>query len=218
MHCIRVVLMTAALWSWAAAALGQMLPRIPEPMHHVGIHLHGTEVSIHAPEPAVPGGVLPLYNYGESYDAAADALNGLAYNDQFGFMLHGIVSLPAETAFWFKQVNKSPGLQIHQGGMRANRANHSYQAILETPGDTWTWNGSMAHHWFAVADPGAYETTLEVYVGDAVSGLPDPGFTPAQTTLRFVYVPEPAAGIIGLVGAALLVGRRGRINGGIGRC
>jgi hypothetical protein len=218
MHGIRVVLVTAALWGSASVAFGQVLPQIPQPMHHVGIGLDAALVSIHEPDPAVPGGVLPLYNYGESYDAPADALNGLAYNDQFGFMPHGLVSLPAETAFWFRQVNKSPGLQIRQGGMRSNRANHTYQPILDAPGDTWKWNGSMAHHWFAVADPGIYETTLEVYVGDAVSGMPDPGFTPAQTTLRFVYVPEPAAGMMVLLGAVLLVGRGRRIGRRDGPC
>lgn len=174
------------------SAIAAELPQIPDPMIHLGIEVSGTDVIAHAPDPALPNNTLPLYNYGETYDAPADVLDGLAYNDQFGWVAHGFITLPAESAIFLKLISKSDGLSTFEGGMRWNRANHSYATILDVPGATWAWGGSMTHHWYAAAEPGLYQATYELYVGDIATGDPVPDYSADRITLQFTYLPEPA--------------------------
>ncbi len=214
---IRLMVCVALLLS-ATPIMAAQLPQIPTPMHHLGIALNGNAVEIHGPDPVIPGGMLPLYSYDDpTYDAPADVLDDAAYNDQFGWILEGIISKPAGSSFFLKLIAKDAGLSTYEGGMRMHRANHTYATILDTPGDVWEYPESMTHHWYAVPDdaPGVYALTYEVFLGDAFTAEPLSGYTSDQITLTFVYVPEPGMAAAMLMMCGALTMRRRKHQGGV---
>jgi len=155
-------------------------------------------------------------------------LNGKHYNAQLGWMPMnaGSWTLPSGLALWIKTLSVTgPGtLEVYEGGQGATSpvlpmSAHTLDPILGV-GQPWKWfdpdvvagntappfpasgSGIMVHNWYATTTPGRYAVDYEVYVGDAVTGQADPGYTPATTRIRLV--PEPstlgllALGVLGL--------------------
>ncbi|VAX40044.1 hypothetical protein MNBD_PLANCTO03-2202 [hydrothermal vent metagenome] len=84
--------------------------------------------------------------------------------------------------------------------------------MLGTDGNNgpWQWGGTMTHNWYAAMAAGDYDTTYEVYVGDAATGQPLDGYTADQVTLLFTAIPAPGTlAVLGLGSIGLLRRRRG---------
>lgn len=187
-----------------AANAGAQWPQSNGQMWHVMIGFDGTDITITAPENPAP---LELVDYGESYTAPADVLDGKMYNDQYGWLPSGIFTPPTGTAIWIAQTGATAGLEAFEGGMRPMRPNHTYAPIFTGSATPWQWGGAMTHHWYAADELGAYEADFEVYIGD-LTGAPLSQYGSDTVTLRWDAVPAPGAGAVLLAGALAVCRRR----------
>ncbi|MFQ5423602.1 MAG: PEP-CTERM sorting domain-containing protein [Phycisphaerae bacterium] len=201
-------LMIAAAWMLSGApAVAGVWPHNVGAMDHFLIDLQGTAITVTPPN---PGGPLPLRTFGESYTPPADVLDGKGYNDQFGWLAGGIFSPPTGGAIWIRVLSQTPGLETYRGGMRPMTPMHTYNPIFGTAGSPliWQWDGTMTHNWYAVAALGDYSASYEVYVGDAATGSPLPGYTSDTVSLAWQYVPEPATAWLLALGGSVIFRRR----------
>lgn len=202
----RFVLGSAALVLVAGStADAQVWPRVVGEMSHIMVQFDGTDVHLHAES----NGRRVLRNFGDSHTAPADVLDGMWYNDQYGWLADGFFSPPTDAAFWVRELDQPAALETYEGGMRMMRADHTYDPIFGTDGspDFWKWSGIMTHNWYASSAPGAYDVMYEMYVGDAITGAPLAGYGSDTVTLRFI----PAPGSLAMLGlGTLAVARRRR--------
>lgn len=207
----KTITMTAAAavsFGAAAAALaGDAWPQSNGPMWHIMIDFDGSNINVTAPLNTEP---MPLVNYGEAYTAPADVLDGKMYNDEYGWLAGGIFTPPSETAIWILETSATEGLETYQGGMRPVRDTHTYAPIFTDIVTPWMWNGTMTHNWYAVASPGAYEASYEVYIGD-LTGVPLPQYGSDTVTLHWSAIPTPGTAMVLLgAGAPATLRRRRR--------
>ena len=159
-------------------------------------------------------------------------LNGRHINAQLGWLAEnaGSWTVPSGSAIWIKQTSVTgPGtLDVYEGGQGAASAllpldQHTLDPIF-VGGQAWKWfdpdivasngtppfpasgSGIMVHNWYATDTPGPYEIEYRVYVGDAGTGLADPGYTPADVTVS--WVPEPTTLALLSLGTLWLVRHR----------
>jgi len=188
----------------AAAATADTWPRNVGEMVHLQVSFDGTAVSITQPVEQN----LELRNFSESYTPPADVLDNKGYNDQYGWMASGFWDLPAGSSVWIRVLNQTAGLETYEGGMRSMTPMHTYSPIFGTQGspDIWQWDGTMTHNWYAASDPGTYQATYSVYIGDD-QGTPINGLDSDSITISWQYVPSPATAPF-LAFSLLLVSRR----------
>jgi|GEM_PF-970547 len=124
--------------------------------------------------------IMALTDYCEFYEGAAGALDGMAYNGQYGWLANGFISLPPQYDIWIEVLEQSDGLMTYEQG--------TYQPIFGTEGsDTrWRWSGIMTHNWYAVMEPGFYFATYRVYVADA-NGEPVEGYAANDITVEWEF-------------------------------
>lgn len=194
----------------ATSTLAAAVPNVVGGMRHAMVRLEAGAISVEIDDPSDPlTGPVALNHFpGETYDAGG-VLNDTYYADRYGWMADGFITLDPGQHVWVEALSTTPGLRAYAGGMRSNRANHSYAPILGTDGgaSAWMWSGMMTHNWYAADMPGVYSALYRVFVGDD-NAEPIPGFTDATVSFEFIAVPSPSACM--LAGAAMLYGLRRR--------
>ncbi|MCA9256493.1 MAG: dockerin type I repeat-containing protein, partial [Phycisphaerales bacterium] len=148
------------------------------PMRHILITMPATDIIVgfdHDPELS-----MPLTDYCETYAAPADILDGLAYNGEYGWLANGFISLPSDLDIWIELLEQTEGLATYEA--------NTFAPIFTTDGSDarWRWSGAMTHNWYTAREPGAFEATYRVYVGDA-NGDPVEGYTSAIVTLDWFF-------------------------------
>ena len=157
-------------------------PQLGGPMLHLLVAQSGNAISI-SYETQVSGPV-EMYQYpSETYTGPAAVLNGTYYNAQFGWLANGFFSLPQGSGVFVQRIASSPNLRVYNA--------FDFAPILGTEGspDVWQWTGEMTHNWYAVDGPGQYAATYRVYVGDAATMQPLPGWGDDMLTLEW-FVPS----------------------------
>lgn len=179
------------------------------PMRHVMISLEDNAIGLHVDDADIATTLMRFP--GETYNGAANVLEGKAYGDQYGWLADGFVDPGFGNGVSIELLSATDGLETYEGGMRPMKADHSYDAIFGTEGSSmvWDWDGTMTHNWYAAQDNGFYSATYRVFVsdanGDAVSGIAD-----AQITLNFNAAPAPGAvGVLAISGLVATRRRRG---------
>ncbi len=213
-----VAVIAAAFVMTSSAALADLWPQNVNgitSMKHVAVSLDGTNVVVHADLADSP---LDLVNFGESYTAPANVLDGKAYNDQYGWIFEGFDVPESGDAIWIELESQTAGLETYEGGMRMMKASHTYAPLFGTDGSSniWRFDRMMTHHWHAAALPGEYSATYNVYVGDEITGVENLAYTSTNVTLTWANVPEPTSVIL-LAGGAVVALRRRRNKSGATR-
>lgn len=207
MQASTTIVATVALGTTAIAA-----PTWPNnvgtPMRHIMVSLDNGVLNAH-----VEGGTDPVDMEmfpGQTYFEPAGVLESKAYSDQFGWMAAGFLDLGPGNSIAIRAIDATPGLETYEGGRRMLKDQHTYAPIFGTSGssDTWVWDGTMTHHWYAAASPGAYQATYRVFVADS-NGNAVAGFADAFATLHFRAVPAPGPAFV-LAGFGTLAARRRR--------
>lgn len=137
----------------------------------------------------------------DAFDPGAiyySALNGKAYNVQYGWSAASYFAFPAGSAIWIERVHQSnPDLQAYEAG--------TWLPILSTDGAKWRWSGVMTHNAYtAPLSTSDYEATYRVYFADATTGSRDLylDYGADEVTLKWHTIPEPA--MLGFLGLGVL--------------
>lgn len=179
---------TASLLAVSVAALSGPAsgdtPQMGGPMKHisVGYDDFGMTLTAHVDE-NVPTPV--LQNYGGTYLAPADVLNGTWYNAQYGWVVEGFWAPPGSSQLWIEQLSATDGLNVYSGGTMMNMGTFAPICGTDGSGPAFTWSGTMLHNWYAVTRGGAFEATYRVYFGDE-AGVPLEGYGAAEVTLNWI--------------------------------
>lgn len=178
---IRSNFLRPAAWLTATLLLSLptfAMPPMGGPMKHLAVTLDGTTVGVVVQ--GDPTEALILQRHDDTQTGAAAVLNGQAINAQYGWLAGGFIALPPDGAVWVRRIAQSDGLSVYNAG--------TFVPILGTDGsaDIWRWSGVMTHNWYAATEPGRYEATYEVYIGDA-SGALMVDYTPTTVTLHWLY-------------------------------
>ncbi|KAA0217495.1 MAG: hypothetical protein DYG94_00195 [Leptolyngbya sp. PLA3] len=183
---MKMVMVYIAAVSLASSAglVGADTPRMGGPMKHIMVTYDDMMQTLMAHvDDSVP--TPELKNYGETYDAPADVLNGTWYNAQYGWMIEGFWAPPGSSQLWIEQVSATPGLAVYSGGTMMHMG--TFTPICGTDGSrpAFTWSGSMLHNWYAVTRGGPFSATYRVYFGD-VNGVPLEGYGAGEVTLNWI--------------------------------
>jgi hypothetical protein len=118
----------------------------------------------------------------DEFDPAApwSVLQDKAYNFQYAWNPGGFITLPPGTAIWVEQLSHDSVLEAY---LRPPSA-PAWSAVFTTDGERWKWSGAMAHNAYAVLHPKQtqYQATYKVYIGDATTGDPVPGYGSSTVT------------------------------------
>jgi hypothetical protein len=206
--CIVLFAAGAARADWVAPKIGG--GQLSASMKHADVTFDGTNIAVHV-DPLVPTPVLnPLLSPNEFDPAAAwSVLTNKAYNYQYAWNPGGFISLPSGSGIWVERIHHDPGLQAflrtpaYQPGIHGP----TWPEILTADGDRWQWAGNMQHNVYAVLNPlqSEYKAEYRVYLGDAATGAPLPGYGSANVTFTWYAVPVPEPSGIALVISACLV-------------
>ncbi|MCB9851781.1 MAG: hypothetical protein H6819_01695 [Phycisphaerales bacterium] len=166
----------AVMFSMSAAWASS--PKLGGPMRHILITMPGSEIQIGFDHD--PSEIMPLVDYCEAYSPPASVLDGAAYNGEYGWLANGFISLPIELDIWIELLDQTPGLETYEA--------NSFAPIFTTSGSDprWRWSGAMTHNWYVAREPGEYEATYRVYVGDS-TGEPVVDYQPAELTLDWYF-------------------------------
>jgi hypothetical protein len=181
-------------------------------MKHAGVSLHdGTLIHMHL-SIAPPAPVTMMSGFGVDYTPAKfDVLENTYFNAQYGWVVEGIVSLPAGSSIWMKRTAATQpvgsAFHVYEAGMGMEMAMWTMNEIYATDGALWQWDGMMQHDYYTADRPGDYSMSFEVYVGDS-TGTPLVGYTPGTATFQFTTVPEPGTAVLMLCGLVGLGCRR----------
>ncbi|MEM8784112.1 MAG: hypothetical protein AAGE65_14845 [Planctomycetota bacterium] len=204
-------------WMLTAAAAGAAVPTLGGLMNHVNIGIEPvSNPSSGQPTFRFVAGVDDFKPLGETlvipegpFDAPYDVLNGKAYNAQYGWLRSGRWGLLPGMTMVIEQVDASPGLEIYEGGLGADRGGtgviegspHSLAPIFGTDGSPtrWGWGTydsglTMTHHWVATQTPGPHFATYSLYVRDDATGGLSNLYEPGTVTLRWE---NPLAFVVG---------------------
>lgn len=143
----------------------------------------------------------------DAFDPAQpwSVLTDKAYNFQHAWNPGGFISLPAGTGIWIERIFQDAQLESY----KRPPASPQYTPLFAFDGDRWQWSGAMTHNVYAVLNPTKteYEAQYKVYIGDATTGDPIPGYGGATVTWTWTaVVPEPTT--LGLLVSLACLRRR----------
>jgi hypothetical protein len=169
--------------AWANNPPGS--PPLGGPMSHVLVTVFEGEFVIGFESPQL--NPVELQGPGEGYAGAAGVLNGAWFNAQYGWLPSGFWAPPPGAELWVRLVDQTPGLRCHIGRPYGPYA--QFDPILTTDGSEprFVWDGGMLHNYYAVDTLGPFETTYEVYFGDAHGDEIPGAATPGLVTLAFEF-------------------------------
>lgn len=174
------------------------------PMKHTDILFDGTNISLHVDETVATPELRPLTPPDE-FDPAQpwSVLIDKAYNYQHAWNPGGFITLPSGTGIWIERLSSDAGLEAYVRPP-AFTSGPQWPQIFAADGDRWKWSGAMQHNAYAVLNPlqSSYAATYLVYIGDAITGEPVPGYGSAEVNWEWTAtaVPEPATGVLAVVG------------------
>lgn len=176
------------------------------PMIHTDVGFNGSSIGlVQDTSHGVP--VLRALTPPDSFDPAQPwaVLQHKHYNFQHAWNPMGFITLPTDGGIWVERLSHTPGLETFQRPPAAP----AYLPIFQNDGDRWKWSGGMTHNAYAVLNPALteYFATYKVYIGDAVTGAPMPGYGSATVTWQLNVIPEPST-LAALASASLLLLRR----------
>jgi hypothetical protein len=180
------------------------------PMKHTDVMFDGTNITLHMDESVATPELRPL-TPPDAFDPTKpwSVLINKAYNFQHAWNPGGFISLPSGTGIWIERLAADAGLQAYLRPP-AFTSGATWPEILAADGDRWKWSGAMQHNAYAVLNPqqSSYSATYRVYIGDAVTGDPMPGYGSAEVTWQWIAtpVPEPAGLVLLAIGAAVFAG------------
>jgi hypothetical protein len=183
-------------------------------MKHTDVMFDGTNITLHVDDTVATPVLRPLTPPDE-FDPAQpwSVLSGKAYNFQNAWNAGGFITLPADSGIWVERLHQDAGLEVYLRPPMFTTGS-TYPQIFTADGDLWKWNGSMQHNAYAVLDPqqSTYSATYHVFIGDATTGVPLPGYGSADVTWTWNAspVPEPSSFTLAVagIGAMLLFRRR----------
>lgn len=188
---MRYTLILTALGMLTGAAFAASTPSLGGPMSHLLVTLHQQQLYISFESPSLS--TVIMHDNDGDFTGPASVLNGSGYNAQFGWMANGFISLPPSTGIFVRTLSTSPHLRVYQQS--------SFQPILGTDAssDTWQWDGTMTHNWYATTIHGPHLARYQLFVGD-LWGNPLDTFTPATVDLHFLYGPDLRPRVIAFTG------------------
>jgi hypothetical protein len=199
-----------------SASASYVLPKIgggqethsTAPMKHVDVMLDGTNITVHVDE-TVDTPILRPLTPPDAFDPAQPwcVLEGKAYNFQYAFNPGGFITLPEGSGIWVERLHQDEPLAVYlRPPMFTSGA--TWPQVFTADGQRWRWSGAMQHNAYAVYQPlqSLYTASYRVYLGDATSGEPLPGYGSADATLNWTAtpVPEPSAVVLGGMCLALI--------------
>lgn len=190
---------------------GQVGMMAGAPMIHADVFFDGTNLTVVNDESHGIPHLRPL-TPPDQFDpnAAWSVLSGKAYNFQWAWNPGGFITLPEGAGIWVERLHHDDGLEAY---LRPP-AQPAWAPVFEADGDRWQWSGAMTHNVYAVLDPleSTYEARYLVYIGDAITGMPLPGFGSQEVTWTWTAdpIPEPGMAMITILAAAGWLVRRQR--------
>ena len=164
-------------------------------MKHIEVALVGNQIQLTVDD-TVPTPLLRALEEPDEFDPTKPwaVLQDKAHNFQYGWLIGGFWVPPSGSGVWVELLDSTEGLETYSARVPLTG---SYDPIFGTEGSSplWQWGGMMIHNAYAVLDPTltAYEATYRVYIGDAVSGSPTPGYQGGEVTLTFGATPNLTA-------------------------
>ena len=183
------------------------IPQMGGPMSHLLVSIFNDQVFLEFESPSMS--TVELQSSPSSFGGSASVLDGMGFNSQFGWLAEGFISLPPSSGVFVRALSMSQHLEVY--------SEFGYDPIMGTDGSdqTWQWDGTMTHNWFATEVKGPHAASFEVFVGD-LSGNPLDGWTSGTIDLNFIYGGDPndrlgvrGAGMVGQVpspGSLLVLG------------
>jgi hypothetical protein len=206
----------------AAVQAGYVLPQMGggqvgmmgAPMKHTDVMFDGFDITLHVDD-SVQTAVLRSLEAPDEFDPAQPwaVLREKAYNYQNAWNPGGFISLATGTAIWIERLAQDPALEVYLRPP-AFTSGSTWPEIFTADGDRWKWSGAMQHNAYAVLNPqqSTYSASYRVYIGDATTGVPLPGYGSADVTWTWNATPTPEPASIVLLGAGgcaiLLIRRR----------
>ena len=184
-------------------------------MIHSDVYFDGTHVSVITDESHGVPMLHPLTPPDEFDPAQAwSVLMGKAYNYQYAWNPGGFITLPTGGGIWVERLHHDEGLQSFLRPMMYNPGVHgsTWPEIFTSDGSRWKWSGGMQHNAYAVLNPiqSTYQARYRVYIGDATTGDPLPGYGSQEViwTWSAAPIPEPASLATLALASILAFGRR----------
>ena len=160
-------------------------------MKHIEVELVGTSIQLTVDE-TVPTPVLRALEDPDEFDPAQPwaVLQDKAHNFQYGWLIGGLWGPPAGSGVWVELLDTTTGLETYSSRVPLTG---TYDPIFGTDSSAsiWQWDGAMTHNAYAVFNPteSTYEATYRVYIGNAATGVPTPGYQSSDVTLTFDATP-----------------------------
>jgi hypothetical protein len=175
------------------------------PMKHADISFDGTDIMVHVDDTVATPVLRPLVAP-QAFDPAQpySVLTGKAYNYQWAWNAGGFITLPTGGGIWIERLHQDTDLEVYLRPPMFT-VGPTWPEIFTTDGERWKWSGAMQHNAYAVLDPlqTVYTVDYRVYLGDATTGVPLPGYGSADVTWTWNASPVPEPSAIVLVGTAL---------------
>jgi hypothetical protein len=110
-----------------------------------------------------------------------------AYNYQWAWNPAGVIPLDPNYAICVERVHQDPAMKVYLRPPMYNPSDPNtpkWPEIFTADGSRWKWTGAMQHNAYAVCGPyqTEYSATYSVYVGDATTLEPIPGYGSATVT------------------------------------
>lgn len=178
---MKMTLLISALVAATGVSAIADSPTLGGPMSHLLVTLFQNEIYITFESPSMSD--VDMQDNTGDFSGSSSILNNTGYNAQFGWLVNGFISLPPSTGIFVRTTSISEYLSVYEEG--------SFESILGTDdsNETWQWDGTMTHNWYATDVHGPHFASYEVFVGD-LAGNPLDGFTSGFVDLSFQYGPD----------------------------
>lgn len=175
---MKAIIVSAALLGALGSSALADIPTLGGSMSHLLVTLFQNEIFLTFESPSMA--TVDMHDNNGTFTGSPSVLNDLGYNAQFGWLANGFISLPPASGIFVRTLAMSPHLSVFEQG--------SFDPIFGTQesSDTWQWDGTMIHNWYATEVHGPHFARYEVFVGD-LSGDPLDGFQSGFIDLNFQY-------------------------------
>ncbi len=164
------------------------------PMIMTDIGFDGTNITVQPDDPTLVDSPVVLQPLAppDQFDPSKpwSVLNGTAYNFQYGWNPAGYITLPAGSAIWIQVLSEDAGLETYLRPP-AYSSGPTWPQVFAANGNRWEFQGFMQHNAYAVVNPQqtTYSATYCVYIGNATTGSPLPGYGSADVTWTWLGAP-----------------------------